>query len=300
MWIINNRKIFYAITIVLTVASIASLAMWGLKPGLDFTGGALIEVAYPEGRPDQAEVMSRLATIDPMASIRPSVTAEGEEYIVRMKEVMAENKAEVLAALSLDGSVAMIEKNFSSIGPVLGSEAIRSSLWAIALVIVGIVLFITFAFRKVSEPVSSWKYGLIAIIGLVHDILIPVGVFAYLGHTAGYEVDTLFVTALLVVLGFSVHDTIVVFDRVRENLRHSKSSASFESLVGSSVNQTLVRSINTSATTLFALIALYIFGGASTEHFSLVLIIGIAAGTFSSIFVCSPLLVTIEKWGRKR
>ena len=300
MWVIKYRKLFYSISGVLVIASLISLAVWGLKPGIDFTGGTLIEVAYPESRPDQASVAAQLAVVDPAASIRPSTTKEGsEEYIVRMKPISQEEKTAVFSALSLKGTVKTVEKNFSSIGPILGVEALRRSLWSIALVILGIVLFITFAFRKVSEPVSSWKYGLVAIAALIHDVIIPVGVFSVLGHFFGYEVDTLFVTALLVVLGFSVHDTIVVFDRVRENLHHAPSKKPFSEVVGESVSQTFTRSINTSMTTLIALVVLYILGGSTTEHFSLALIIGIAAGTYSSVFIGSPLLVTIEKWGKK-
>jgi len=159
-------------------------------------------------------------------------------------------------------------------------------------------LFITFAFRKVSEPVSSWKYGLVAVLALVHDVLIPTGVFAILGHFKGVEIDTLFVTAILVVLGFSVHDTIVVFDRVRENLRRAKESNArkdFETVVGESISQTFTRSINTSLTTLLALIVLYFVGGEATRLFSLALIIGVVVGTYSSIFIGSPLLVTLER-----
>lgn len=301
MWVVNNRKIFYSISGILVVASFVSLAIWGVKPGIDFTGGSLIEVSYPDGRPDQATIASQLAVIDPAASIRSSTTKDGqEEFIICMKPVSQEEKAKVFEALSLDSAHKAVEKNFSSIGPVLGVEALRKSLVSIILVILAIVLFITFAFRKVAEPVSSWKYGLIAIVALVHDVIIPTGVFSILGHLAGYEVDTLFVTALLVVLGFSVHDTIVVFDRVRENLRHAVAKKPFSEIVGESISQTFTRSINTSLTTLIALVVLYIFGGSTTEHFSLALIIGIAAGTYSSIFIGSPLLVTIEKWGAKR
>jgi preprotein translocase subunit SecF len=303
MWVIKHRKIFYAISLILVIASFVALGMWGVKPGIDFTGGTLVEMSYPEGRPSQEAVAAKLAAIDPAASIRSSTTNTGEEeYIVRMKPIAQGEKEAIVSALSLDGTYKTVEKNFSSIGPILGSEALRKSIVSIVLVILAIVLFITFAFRKVAEPVSSWKYGLIAIVALVHDVIIPTGVFAVLGHLAGYEVDTLFVTALLVVLGFSVHDTIVVFDRVRENLHNAGSSAkrSFEEVVGTSVGQTFTRSINTSLTTLIALVVLYILGGSTTEHFSLALIIGIAAGTYSSIFIGSPLLVTIEKWGKKR
>lgn len=278
------------------LAGIVSLSVWGLNIGIDFTGGTLIEVSYTGARPDQAVITKAISNIDPSASVRQS----GDNgYIVRMKEVIQEDKHLILEALSPDPASPAIEENFSSIGPVLGAEALRKSVLSIALVILGIVLYITFVFRKVSEPVSSWKYGLTAIVALAHDVIIPISVFSVLGHFLGYEVDTLFVTALLVILGFSVHDTIVVFDRVRENLRHSSANKSFEKIVGESVSQTIARSINTSLTTLVALIILYIFGGPTTQHFALVLIIGIAAGTYSSIFIGSPLLVTIEKLGRK-
>jgi preprotein translocase subunit SecF len=303
MWIVNNRKIFYTISIVLVAAGAACLVIWGLQPGIDFTGGTLVEVSYPEGRPNQAEVSTALSMIDPAASIRPSGT---DGYIVRMKDVTQEEKSAVLNSLSLSGSAPAVEKNFASIGPVLGAEALRKSIISIILVILAIVLYITFVFRKVSEPVSSWKYGLTAIVALAHDVIIPIAVFSVLGHFAGYEVDTLFVTALLVILGFSVHDTIVVFDRVRENLRHlpaqtgGSAGKPFATVVGESVSQTIARSINTSLTTLLALVILYIFGGPATQHFALALVIGIAMGTYSSIFIGSPLLVTIEKWGRKR
>lgn len=296
MWVVNNRNIFYTISGILVLASFVSLIVWGLNPGIDFTGGTLIEVAYPDGRPAQAEVVSALTPIDPAVSVRVS---GNDEYIVRMKPISAEVHADVAKALSMDGKVRSVEKTFDSIGPVLGEEALRRAYYSIALVIIGIVLYITFAFRKVSEPVSSWKYGLIAIIALVHDVIIPTGAFSILGHTLGYEVDTLFVTALLVVLGFSVHDTIVVFDRVRENLKNQTGKKPFGETVGQSISQTFVRSINTSLTTLIALIVLYFVGGSTTQHFTLALIIGIAVGTYSSVFIGSPLLVTFEKWQKK-
>lgn len=312
MWIINNRKIFYTFSGILVAASLLALIFWGLKLGIDFTGGTLIEISYPNGRPMQSILDSSLASIDSKASVRPS---GNNEYIVRMKPIGQNEKTAVLNALFLNNSASTTLKTFDSVGPVLGAEALRRAYVSILLVILGIVLFITFAFRKVSEPVSSWKYGLTAIVGLIHNVLITAGVFSILGHYAGYEVDTLFVTALLVILGFSIHDTIVVFDRVRENLKLSSSSGvsnsggfgnsggsgikTFDQIVGESVSQTFTRSVNTSLTTLIALIVLYILGGSSTEHFSLALIIGIATGTYSSIFIGSPLLVTIEKWGRK-
>jgi preprotein translocase subunit SecF len=308
MWVVKYRKIFYSISGALVLASFVSLFIWGLKPGIDFTGGTLIEVQYPNGRPNQSEVQSKLSLVDPSVSVRVS---GNNEYIVRMKPIDQSEKPKVLEALSINPAPSLLPANasttvsvtlktFDSIGPILGAEALRSSIVSILLVIIGIVLYITFAFRKVSEPVSSWKYGLVAIVALIHDVIIPTGVFSVLGHLAGYEVDTLFVTALLVILGFSVHDTIVVFDRVRENLRLGSAKKPFENVVGESISQTFTRSINTSLTTLIALIVLYIFGGPSTEHFSLALVIGIAIGTYSSVFIGSPLLVTLEQLTRKK
>lgn len=297
MWVINNRKIFYSISITLVVISLVAMITWGLNPGIDFTGGTLIEVEYPATRPEQSAITASLSKVDSAVSVRPT----GDKgFIIRMKEVDQNEKLTVMNVLNDNGKSNMVEKTFDSIGPVLGAEALRKALVSIFLVIIGIVLYITFAFRKVSEPVKSWKYGLVAIIALVHDVIIPTGLFAILGHLLGYEVDTLFVTALLVILGFSVHDTIVVFDRVRENLRHSFGHKPFATIVGESVSQTFTRSINTSLTTLIALIVLYFVGGSTTEHFSLALIVGIAAGTYSSIFIGSPLLVTLEAWSAKR
>ena len=297
MWVINHRKIFYSISGILVIAAVVFLVVWGLKPGIDFTGGTLIEVGYDNTRPAQSDITENLIAIDPAVSVRPSGSSD---YFIRMRAIDQTEKAAVMNALSLNNTASTTIRAFDSIGPVLGSEALRKALVSILLVIAGIVLYITFAFRKVSEPVSSWKYGLTAIVALVHDVIIPTGVFSVLGHIAGYEVDTLFVTALLVVLGFSVHDTIVVFDRVRENLKITSDKKSFGEVVGGSISQTFTRSINTSLTTLIALIVLYILGGSTTQHFTLTLIIGIAVGTYSSIFIGSPLLVTIEKWSRKK
>lgn len=300
MWIIKHRTIFYVFSLILIIASVFSFFKWGLNFGIDFTGGTLIEVGYSQ-RPDQTLLQEQLVALDDSATVRPSGT---NGYLIKMKPVDQAEKAKVMDILKINESASTTSKaelkTFDSIGPILGKEALRKAMVSIVLVIVGIVLFITFAFRKVSEPVSSWKYGLVAIVALVHDVIIPTGAFSILGHFYGYEIDTLFVTAILVILGFSVHDTIVVFDRVRENLRLQGKRTSFENIVGESINQTIVRSINTSLTTLIALVVLYFVGGNATEHFSLALIIGIAAGTYSSIFVGSALLVTIEKWSKKR
>lgn len=296
MFVVTYRKFFYILSVIITIAALAAVYAWGLKPGIDFKGGSILEVEYTT-RPEQTVLATSLQPLALDASIR----ATGDNgYIIRMKDISQEQKNSLDTVLATFGT--STQKRFDSVGPLLGTEALRKSLVSIILVILAIVLFIAFAFRKVSEPVSSWKYGIVAIIALVHDVIVPTGAFAILGHFKGYEVDTLFVTALLVVLGFSVHDTIVVFDRVRENLSHAKNYTTFDQIVGQSISQTFTRSINTSLTTLLALIVLYFVGGESTQHFSLALIIGIAVGTYSSIFLGSPLLVTIWKWqeGRKR
>ena len=300
MPIVKHRKIFYAISGVLSSASIIVLLIWGLNLGIDFKGGTIVEVAYPDNRPAVSEIEKNLEKLNlGEHSIRP-VGENG--YLLRARELVETERVTLLKALSFDNTKKITEERFDSVGPLLGKEAMRKSLISIILVIICIVLFITFAFRKVSEPVASWKYGLITVLALVHDVLIPAGVFAVLGHFQGIEVDTLFVTALLVVLGFSVHDTIVVFDRVRENLkinRETRAKKPFEQIVGESISQTFVRSINTSLTTILVLIVLFFVGAETTKLFSLALIIGIIAGTYSSIFIGSTLLVTAEKLQKK-
>ncbi len=333
MFIVNHRKFFYTFSAILVIASILAICIWGLDLGIDFKGGTLVELnyptgagsAFPNGRPDQATVLSQISSISAVApNLEPSIQPTGDTgYIIRLRNVTEPEKVAVESALGVTGSgtgnnvasstavsgtaVAsstnlgtVQEKQFDSIGPVLGAQAARASIMAIVFVVLAIVLFIAFAFRKVSQPISSWKYGIVAVVGLIHNVIIPTGLFAILGHFYGYEVDTLFVTALLVVLGFSVHDTIVVFDRVRENLRHAPAKKPFADIVGESINQTFTRSINTSLTALFALVVLYFVGGESTQHFALTLIVGIAAGTYSSICIGSPLLVTWEKWQAKK
>lgn len=287
MFVVTYRKIFYALSALLVVGSIALATVHGLKYSIDFTGGSIIELEYKDARPGRDAVLSALAPFNLSESIRET----GEKgYIIRSKAISDKERMAIQKALT-----GAEFKRFDSIGPVLGQEAARSAYASIILVVIVIVLFIAYAFRHVSQPISSWKYGLVAIVALLHDVIVPVGAFAVLG----YEIDTLFVTALLVILGFSIHDTIVVFDRVRENLRNSTRD-SFEVIVGKSISQTMARSINTSLTTLLALVALYIYGGEATHHFSLALIVGIVAGTYSSIFLGSPLLVTIEKWQNRK
>jgi preprotein translocase subunit SecF len=187
------------------------------------------------------------------------------------------------------------ETSYTSIGPVIGSELRQNAFWELLLVTLGIVFYIAYAFRKVTRPVTSWRFGWAAIVALVHDLVVVIGIFSILGHFFHVEVDSLFVTAVLTVLGFSVHDTIVVFDRIRENLR-TEAGRSLEDVVNHSINQTIVRSLNTSLTVLFVLLSLLLFGGDTIRYFVLALFIGIIAGTYSSIFIASPILVLWQQW----
>ena len=290
------RKVSYIVSGLLVGLSIVALLVWGLRFGIDFTGGALLEVDYTSTRPDQNVIMQTLASAGFSNAI---VQPTGDKGVfVRLADAGEEKHQAVLT--SLKGLGDLTEKKFDSIGPTIGAELKRNSLYALVLVLIMIVLYISFAFRQVSRPMASWKYGVAAVIALFHDVFIPIGVFAYLGHYYHVEIDTLFVTAILTVLGFSVHDTIVVFDRIRENLRKLGGRTDFEDVVEQSIKQTIVRSINTSMTVFFVMLLLFFFGGASTKFFALALLIGVFFGTYSSIFIASALLVTWYKYSLKR
>ncbi len=298
--IIQNRKYFYIISGVLTLISILSLIAWGLKPGIDFTGGSLMEINFVGERPETEVIQKSLENID-LGEIKIQPSGENSA-ILRFKNVDEATHQEIIQNLKTtfkdNSNVKIGEDRFESVGPVLGKELQDKAWIAIFLASIMIVMYIAYAFRKVSKPVESWKFGLTAIIALIHDLLIVTGLFSILGHFFGIEVDSLFITALLTILGFSVHDTIVVFDRTRENLSKHY-SANFEEVVNDSINQTVVRSINTSLTALLVLIILYFFGGATISNFVLALISGIFFGTYSSIFVASPLVVTWYLWDKK-
>lgn len=296
--IIQKRKTFYAISGLLVALSIAAIAVWGLRLGIDFTGGSLVELGVAEGVEvgivDIEESLS--AEGFEVSSVQPS---SSDTYLVRLETLSEEEHQRMLATLhanvvTSDGTPVLSELRFESIGPTIGEELKEKAVAALLVALVFIIIYIAYAFRKVSQPVASWKYGLGAIVALVHDSVIIAGVFAVLGHAMAVEIDAMFVTALLTIIGFSVHDTIVVYDRTRENLLRRKNDP-FEEVVNSSVNETIARSVNTSLTTLFVLGALYFFGGESVRWFVLALMLGIVIGTYSSIFVASPLLVTWKK-----
>jgi preprotein translocase subunit SecF len=295
MHIVRNRNIYFAIIGAITLAALISVAVYGLKPSLEFTGGTLVEVSY-DVRPSHEALTQNLYDA---GFEHFSLRETGESgFTLRAQNLTEEQRTNLPSYFAYQGGTAQI-RQLTEVGPSIGIELRNKSILALALVLLCILLFIAFAFRKVSKPVSSWIYGFVAIVTLVHDVIVPVGFFAALGHFTGVQVDTLFVTAILTVLGFSIHDTIVVFDRTRENLRlnqeHNRKE-DFEVTAGRSLNQTLVRSINTSLTVVITLAVLYVFGPEATKAFALTLLVGIIAGTFSSIALATPLLVVIEKW----
>ena len=223
-------------------------------------------------------------------------------YIVKTRDLSDSEHTTLLQTLSENNANPLTEMSFNSVGPTVGQELTRKAILAIILISLAIICFIAFAFRKVSKPVSSWRYGLIAIITLLHDVAIPVGLFVILSHYYGAELDTLFVVAVLTILGLSVSDTIVIFDRIRENLRNQNTIAkvNFGEIVGKSLEQSYVRSICTSLTVILVLLALFFFGPVSTRYFALMLTAGMFFGTYSSIFLASPLLVLVEEWQKKK
>ena len=297
MFIISHRNIFFAVSAVSVLFSVAAIAVGGLQFGIDFTGGSLVEVFYENGRPELSKVEERLRDSGFKDIVLQSIDDRG--LLVRTETLDEASLPKMFSALSLDGKHRYEEKRLTSIGPVIGRELKRRAFIALGVSILLTVIFIAFSFRHVSQPVSSWKYGVVAILTLLHDVVIPTGIFVVLGRVRGAEVDTLFVTALLAILGLSINDTIVVFDRIRENLR-LRVSKSFSETVGVSLKQTMGRSFNTSFTALLVLVALYLFGPHATRDFALVLGIGLLVGAYSSIFVASPLLVEIEKRQKKK
>ncbi len=301
MFVIRYRKILYAIIGGISALSIAAVIFYGLTLSIEFTGGVIIEPHYPNGLPAQSDIENELNKLSiGEYSLRKTGT---DGYLLRTKNLSQEEVTEVKQALALNGTVPTTIERSATVGPVIGNELKNKAGVAIVLVILIIILYITFVFRKVSKPVSSWMYGVIAVLVLLHDLIIPIGLFAALGHFMGAEVDVLFVMAVLTILGYSVNDTIVVFDRVRENLRinlEKNTEEPFDELVGRSLVQTIARSLNTSITTFLGVMALFLFGGSTTHYFALTLGTGIIAGTYSSILLASPLLVTIERWQAKK
>lgn len=302
----------------MTVAALAVIIKFGLRPSLEFTGGSLMEVSYTEV-PEVSAIEAAVADLDyGSMSVRAAgnVTPERESFHIRTRSLNDEERSRLEATVRGLGESAEVER-FTSVGPSIGSELQQKSYWAIAMVILVITLYIAYAFLGVGRPVSSWAYGGITILSLLHDIIIPIALMSLMGYYLGAEADILFVMAILAVLGYSVNDTIVVFDRVRENIRLNRTekrtkhtepgglvreeveytlTMPFTEIVGSAVNQSVARSINTSLTTALVLVGLYFLGGDVTQNFALILLVGVVAGVYSSLFLAAPLLLVYHDW----
>ncbi len=297
---IKYAKLWIFISGLTALVCVFFLVKWGLKPGIDFTGGSLMEITFSSARPAVEEIHKIFVDSDLKDTVAQKTDKNG--FIVRTNFINEEIHQKLLIDIRdkyQSNENQIREERFETIGPSVSQTLKRRAWWAIIFVNLGIIAYVAYAFRQVSRPVASWKYGVLAIVALLHDVLLVMGVFAVLGHFRGVEVDIGFVVALLTVLGYSVNDTIVVYDRIRENLlRHSADN--FPEVVNNGLNQTLMRSINTTAKTLLPLVALFFWGGATIHNFTLALLIGIASGAYSSIFIASPLLVLVEKWQRRR
>ena len=297
--IIQKRKFFLTFSTLAAIGSIVALMVWGLNFGVDFTGGSLLEVSFKNYQPSVTEVQDSLKGLDIHGLV---VQPTNDSVILRFKESTEESHQAVLTQLqglaAAKPGVSVTELQFDAVGSSIGQELKSKSFNAAVIVFIMIILYISWAFKKVSKPVASWKYGVAAIIALIHDMLFTLGVFSVLGHFYGIEINTPFIAAILTVLGYSVSDTIIVFDRIRENL--PKSQENFENTVNRSVNQTIIRSISTSISSTLALIAILFFGGDTIKDFALALVVGIFVGTYSSIFIASPALVVWDNLTRRK
>ncbi len=298
MNLIKYRNYFFALSMLIIIPGIIAFYSWGLKVGIDFAGGTLWEIKSQDTQKqlNAQEVKDFLSTIP--TEVSQSSPASTNSVLIRIKETDEVKIKEFKQKLS-EKFGTIEDVRLETVGPTISRELTQKAYLAVGVSILAIVLFITWSFRKIPKPASSLAFGFCTVFALVHDVIVVVGIFAILGHFLNIEIDSLFITALLTVIGFSVHDTIVVFDRIRENLiRHSEFS--FEEVVNHSLLQTIGRSLNTSLTAVFVLFALFLFGGQSIKTFVLALLVGIISGTYSSIFNAAPLLVVWQKLISKR
>lgn len=294
--IIGRRKIFLTIALILVLLSAGSVAFFRFRLGVDFAGGTVWDVKIPNATPSQIKtVLEQAGAASPIVAY-DSVT---KNYSITLPEITEDQRNAYLNAMQTKFGAGVESQDFWSLSPSVSASLARRAILAIIFVLAGISLFVAYAFRRVSRPVSSWKYGFITLLTLLHDVIIPAGAYAAIGYFFGLTIDTNFIIALLVIMGFSVHDTIVVFDRTRENLSREKGKIDLPDVVNRSVNETMHRSINTSFSLALVLLALYFLGPGNLKFFALTLLIGIIAGTYSSIFVASPLLVMSNREGEK-
>lgn len=297
---IKYSKVWYVVSSTTVILAIVAIAVWGLKFGIDFTGGSLEEFSFSHTVPNTQAIETVLLA----QGLKDNVVqmSDNNRVLIRTAFLTEDQHQQLLKAFNTAFAVngnAVREESFETIGSAVSDQLRQRAVWAIIMVNLGIIAYVAYAFRKVSKPVASWKYGALAIVALIHDVMLVLGVFAVLGHFYGIEVGVDFVVALLTVLGYSVTDSIVVYDRIRENLLHH-SAENFAEVVNIGLNETLMRSINTTLTVLLPLFALYFLGGETIHTFALALLIGMASGAYSSIFIASPLLVLVGQRSVKK
>ena len=299
MNIIGKRKLYFILSLLVIIPGIVSLLFYGLHFSIDFTGGSLLEVKIEHAQQPVTNDSVKKITEEEMVEVATIQSSGAQTYLLRLKPINKDQSNTIQKAMGEKLGAKVSEVRFETVGPTVGKELTQKAILSVIIASIAIVLYIAWAFRRVPKPTSSWEFGIVTIIALLHDILVVIGVFSILGHYYGAEVDSLFITALLTVMGFSVHDTIVVFDRIRENL-HRMGGTSFATVVNESMVQTLARSLSTSLTVLFTLFALLLFSSGSLKWFLVALLIGIVSGTYSSIFNASPLLVVWQEWIEKK
>lgn len=296
--IIGHKKWYFLISLLLIVPGLVSLALFGLNLSIDFTGGTRVELQFPKTATEKQVIVVRNAIEDQGLEIA-TIQRSDNSVFARTQPMNEKQNAKMVQEVTTVTKEKVTQEEFITIGPVIGQETAWNAIKATVIATVLIVLYIAWSFRKVPKPTSSWRFGICTVAALLHDVLLLLGVFSILGHFFHIEIDSLFLTAVLTVIGFSVHDTIVVFDRIRENLLKMH-GVPFATVVNDSMVQTLNRSLNTSITALLVLLALFLFGGESTRWFVFALLIGIASGTYSSIFNAAPLLVLWDEWDKRK
>lgn len=294
MNILGTRKIWFSLSVIMVIIGIVAISVFGFKTGIDFAGGTILEIKVTNSETantdDKAFIIDgykELVNLDVAVQV-----VEEDRYMIRSKQLSNDQKNQLLAHLR-EGFASVEELRFESVDPTISYDIVRKAILAVILAVLAILFYVAYTFRKVPKPLSSWRFSIAAIVALIHDVIILLGIYAIVSKYFGAEVDGLFITALLTLLGFSVHDTIVTFDRIRENLR-KRSGENMNIIINDSVVETIVRSVNTSFTLLLVLVAMFFFGGATLKFFTLALIIGVLVGTYSSIFIAAPVLL----WGR--
>jgi preprotein translocase subunit SecF len=291
--IVGHKKIWFTISIILVGIAVISIATFGFKENAELKGGTLWEFKVSGQTLLVSDVQSELVNNLHAQDAEVNFDSGNQSFLVRFGSIDEATHQQYVSEMK-QAWPTFQELSFQSISPSVGANLRNNSIIAIILVLIGISLYIAFAFRKAQRPISSWKYGWITLLTLFHDVAIPAGMLALLGHFANIQIDSDFIVALLVVMGFSVHDTIVVFDRIRENLLNHRGKVAFSTIINDSVNQTLARSINTSLTLILVLLALYFVGPADLKYFVLTLLVGVTTGIYSSIFIASPALVVVS------